>query len=234
MSGVEIRQAQNVYIPELEGLSDECQAEVIADHYAKISNSYELLKTEDFSIFIRENCVLPPPTVSVEAVEKKIRTMNKKAATLEGDLPIKIIAEFSEELAHPLSNIINEGLIQGVYPNLWKFETITPAPKVHPAEELSHLRKISGLLNFPKITDKILAEYLAEDMAETRDKSQYGNEKNLSIQHYLIKLVHNILCAVDQNSKKEAYAVILNMVDWSQAFDRQSHFWGLNPSSKMG
>ena len=229
-----MKKAENVSIPELEGLSDVCQAEIIADHYAKISNSFEPLKTEDFSNFIKENCTSPPPTVLVDDVEKKIRSMNKKAATLEGDIPIRIIAEFSEELAFPLANIINEGLIQGVYPKLWKFETITPAPKVYPAEELSQLRKISGLLNFSKITDKILAEYLAEDMAPTRDKSQYGNEKNLSIQHYLIKMLHKILCAVDLNSKKEAYAVILSMVDWSQAFDRQSHFLGIKSFIKNG
>ena len=45
--------------------------------------------------------------------------MNKKAATLEGDIPMKVIAEFAEELAFPLSNIINESLIQGVYPKMW-------------------------------------------------------------------------------------------------------------------
>ena len=71
--------------------------------------------------------------------------------------------------------------------------------------------------------DKILAE----DMAMTRDRSQNGNKQNLSIQHYLIKMVHKILTAVDENSKQEAYAVILSMVDWSQAFDRQSHYLGI-------
>ena len=47
------------------------------------------------------------------------------------------------------------------------------------AEELSQLRKISGLVNFSKITDKVLAEYLAEDMGLTRDSTQYGNEKRV-------------------------------------------------------
>ena len=182
-----IKQAENISIPELEGLSAESQAEVIANHYEKISNSYEPLKDEDFSDYLEANCKSPPPTVEVETVVKKIKSMNKKAATLEGDLPMKLIAEFAEELAYPLANIVNEGFLQGVYPNLWKLETVTPAPKVYPAEELSQLRKISGLLNFSKIADKIVAEFLIEDMAETRDKSQYGNEKGLSIQHYLIK-----------------------------------------------
>ena len=234
MSGREIKQAENISIPELEGLSAESQAEVIANHYEKISNSYEPLKDEDFSDYLEANCKSPPPTVEVENVVKKIKSMNKKAATLEGDLPMKLIAEFAEELAYPLANIINEGFLQGVYPNLWKLETVTPAPKVYPAEELSQLRKISGLLNFSKIADKIVAEFMIEDMAETRDKSQYGNEKGLSIQHYLIKMLHRVLCAADQNSQKDAVAVILSMVDWSQAFDRQSHYLGIKSFIQNG
>ena len=153
--------------------------------------------------------------------------MNKKSSTLEGDLLIKLLAEFAEELSFPLANIINECFLQGVYPDLWKLETVTPAPKVHPVEQLSQLRKISGLLNFSKVTDKILAEFLAEDMEMSRDKAQYGNEKKMSIQHYLIKMLNRILISVNQNSKDEAYSVILNMVDWSQTFDRQCHFLGI-------
>ena len=64
-------------------------------------------------------------------------------------------------------------------------------------------------------------------MASSRDSSQYGNEKGLSIEHYLIKMIHKILCAVDHNSQKDAYAVILSMIDWSHTFDRQSHYLGI-------
>ena len=75
--------------------------------------------------------------------------------------------------------------------------------------------------------DKIIGELLISDMQATRDLSQYGNEKNLSIQHYLIKMLNQILTAVDRNSKSEAMAVVANLVDWSQAFDRQSHNLGV-------
>ena len=64
-------------------------------------------------------------------------------------------------------------------------------------------------------------------MAEKRDKSQFGNQKKLSIQHYLISMLNKILTAVDKNSQDEAICAILNMVDWSQAFDRQSHRLGV-------
>ena len=124
-------------------------------------------------------------------------------------------------------------MIQGVYPKLWKIEIVTPVPKVYPAEKLSQLRKISGLVNFSKITDKILAEYLASDMALAGDSAQYGNEKGLSIEHYLIKMIHKILCTVD-NSQEEAYGVILSMIDWAQAFDRQSHYLGIRSFIQNG
>ena len=67
---------------------------------------------------------------------------------------------------------------------------------------------------------------LDEDMSAKRDVSQYGNQKNLSIQHYLIKTFHRILVGVDTNSQREAFCAILHMVDWAQAFDRQSHKLG--------
>ena len=50
------------------------------------------------------------------------------------------------------------------------------------------------------MADKIIGQFLIDDMAETRDPSQYGNEKKISAQHYLIKMLNRILTAVDTNS----------------------------------
>ena len=82
-------------------------------------------------------------------------------------------------------------------------------------------------MNVLKITDKVIAEFIADDMQLTRDKSQYGNQKNLSIQHYIIKMLNKILTSVDENSATKSMAVILELIDWSQAFDRQSHIKGI-------
>ena len=35
------------------------------------------------------------------------------------------------------------------------------------------------------------------------DPAQYGNQKNISIQHYLINMIHRILTALDNNEKRE-------------------------------
>ena len=113
-------------------------------------------------------------------------------------------------------------------------ESVTPVPKSFPAEKLKDLRKISGLLNFSKVTDKIIGGYLIEDMSPTRKLSQYGREKGVSALHYLIKMLHKLHTAIDRNSKVEAMSVILNMVDWSQAFDRLSHRSGIESFIENG
>ena len=58
-------------------------------------------------------------------------------------------------------------------------------------------------------------------MKEKIDISQYGYQKETSIQHYLIKLIHKILTAVDNNAKRDIFAVVASMIDWNSAFVRQ-------------
>ena len=71
-------------------------------------------------------------------------------------------------------------------------------------------------------------------MADSRDQSQYGNEKGVSVNHYLIKMINEILLAVDKNTANEKFAVLCTMIDWSQAFDRQCPKLGINSFMKNG
>ena len=215
-----------INVTELDGIYEELQAEIIADHYAQISNEYEPIKSEDFEEYMHVPKI-SPVTVEPEKIVEIIKRMNHKASTLDGDLPVRIIKEFDEELSLPICHMVSSCLSVGLYPKMWKIESVTPVPKVFPPEQLKDLRKISGLLNFSKIADKVIAELITEDMSEKRDESQYGNQKKISIQHYLIKMLHKILTGVDKNSQDEAFCAILHLVDWSQAFDRQNHKLGV-------
>ena len=71
-------------------------------------------------------------------------------------------------------------------------------------------------------------------MESSMDKAQFGNQKQISIQHYLIQLLHRILTAVDKNSGKEAFAVIANFIDWKDAFPRQCPELGIKSFMKNG
>ena len=72
-------------------------------------------------------------------------------------------------------------------------------------------------------------------MKQKRDISQFGNKKNTSIQHYLIKLIHRILESTEKNTVKDKFAVIATMIDWKSAFPRQDHTLGVQSFiNKMG
>ena len=63
---------------------------------------------------------------------KVIKKMNRNSATVPGDLPMKLISLFYDDLALPLSHLINCCFQEGQYPVLWKNEIVSPVPKVYP------------------------------------------------------------------------------------------------------
>ena len=160
--------------------------------------------------------------------------MNKRSATVKGDIPMTIVSLFSEGLASPLTHIINCIFETNVYPKLWKTEVITPIQKCFPAPTLKQLRPISQILVFSKIFDRILAEYLTNDMEVNSDPQQYGNQKGLSVNHYLINMINKILTGLDKNSASEKHAAILTMVDYAQAYELQSHTLGVKSFTSNG
>ena len=96
------------------------------------------------------------------------------------------------------------------------------------------MRNISGLLNFDKVMEKMISEVMISDMKSKTDPSQFGNERGTSIQHYLIKMIHRILTVLDNNSRRETFAVIANLIDWNSAFPRQCPKLGVESFIKNG
>ena len=58
-SGKNSEQTQNIQIDQLVGLSNQEQANIIASHYASISNQYEPVDKDDFPEY-KENNPCPP------------------------------------------------------------------------------------------------------------------------------------------------------------------------------
>ena len=130
--------------------------------------------------------------------------------------------------------MINSGLMAGHWPKYYKRETITPTPKQFPPENMEMLRPIANLCNLNKIMEKIVSEMVVDDLREKLDPTQFGIQKHLSIQHYLVRLLNRILTNVDRNSKGEVNAVLCMFVDWKQAYSRQCHTLGVESSIKNG
>ena len=68
---------------------------------------------------------------------------------------------------------------------------------------------------------------MMEDMKTKLDISQYGNEKGVSIEHYLVSMLHQILTNLDGNSKGNKNAVLATLIDWRDAFYRQCPKFGI-------
>ena len=111
---------------------------------------------------------------------------------------------------------------------------VTPVPKIFPPESQEDLRNISGLLTFNKVAEKMIAELMISDIMGTLDPSQYANQKGVSLQHYLIKMIDKILTDTDRRSKGEVNAVLATLVDWKEAFPRQCPKLGVEPFIRCG
>ena len=71
-------------------------------------------------------------------------------------------------------------------------------------------------------------------MKPNLDPAQYGNQPDISIQHYLINMIHRILTAVDKSTKSETFAVIASLIDWDNAFPRQCPKLGIESFMRNG
>ena len=232
MTSYDQNKSEEIFVDEISSLCDQEQSEKIADHYAKISNTYQPLQSSDIDLpKIPEGS---SPRIWPWQVHQHLKRVRTNVSTSKGDISAKLIKEFSYYLSTPLSNILNTCIKKGQWPDLWKLEAVTPVPKVYPVKAVSNLRKILGLLNFNKIGGKIIAEWMVQDMKSNMDISQYGNEKGTSIQHYLVNMVHQILKALDNNSKGDTYAVLATLVDWKEAFYRQCPKLGIASFIKNG
>ena len=135
--------------------------------------------------------------------------MKTHTSTVKDDIPAKLLKEFAPELSDPLAHIMNSMLTRGEYPTCWKLEVVTPAPY-----QYWRPKKISGLKNLSKIAEKMIGQFVISDMSDSRDKSQYGNQKKMGVNHYLITMIHEILVSVDSNSHLDTPATIGRLKKW--------------------
>jgi hypothetical protein len=223
---------QNIIIPEINNLSDEEQAQKLSDHFSAIPNEYNQLKSEDIPIDpVNKEDI---PQIKEVEVWMLLSQLKNNKSTVKGDISVRIFKEFAALIAEPLTHVYNSSLLQGLYPGIYKYEISTPIPKKYPVENMEGMRNISGLLTADKVFEKLLSEMIISDMKKKSDVAQFGNQKKTSIQHYLIKMIHKILTAVDNNSRKKTFAVVANMIDWNSAFVRQCPKLGIKSFQENG
>ena len=131
-----------------------------------------------------------------------------------------------------MTKVINTAVKTGIWPDFLKMEIVTPVPKVSQPKCIDDLRNISGLMNMKKVIEKLICKLIISDMKDKMDASQFANQKGVSVDHYLIKMIDKVLNDLDK--KGESTAVIATLVDWSKAFPRLDSTLGINSFLKNG
>ena len=108
----------------------------------------------------------------------------------------KLRKEFAVELSEPVTNIIQECLNQHIYPTLWKYEWVSPVPKISYPKVIKDLRKISSTSDFSKVFESFLKDWIMEDISGKIDIGQFGGQQGMGREQlvvcYLSRLVSRL------------------------------------------
>ena len=199
----------------LDGKTDLESAEEVAGAFAAVSCEYQPVDTTQLPAFLP---ALEPPQLLQSQVYQKLIKLKNTRSTLPIDIPNLLRKEVAYELSGPLTNILNTCLREQKFPALWKIETVSPVPKVHPCKELTDVRKIACTSDFNKLFEGFLKDWILEDVSHMIHPKQFGGQKGSGTEHLLVCLVDRVLGLLDKNTVRSA--VIMSGVDWTAAFDR--------------
>ena len=125
----------NFSLPDHRSLTAEQSANKIAQKFAEISQEYPPIKIENLPERVQNEIKNAKkqniPYISRQMVEDKVRKAKTTKGGVDGDLPAKLIKEFSSELAPPLSQLYRAIAQTGKWPSRWKAEQGTHLKKTH-------------------------------------------------------------------------------------------------------
>ena len=208
-----------------EGLTSVQAANRLADHFSEISQTVAPLNINNFSPALRlevetgKNSI-NKPVISQHDVYRKLLRIKKPNYSVEGDIPKKLIQEYSFLWAGPSSIIFNKIIQTADWPKTWKTEHSivlhkTEKPSLVKSED--DTRTISKTNFMSKVLESLLAGWLLPAVEPYLDPGQCGGLSRSSTSHYLIKLLNFVHTTVDQ---QVPHAVVMAALDLSKAYNR--------------
>ena len=132
-----------------ENLSPAQSAERLAEYFSRISQEFEPINKANLPPYVKEklrNGKEDPgkPVLQDWQVYNKLQKSKKPNSMVPGDLPVKLVKEFTPELAKPVAIIYNKITETAEYPRQWVVEYQLAIPKVTPPLSEDDLRNIAG------------------------------------------------------------------------------------------
>ena len=158
--------------------------------------------------------------VTVENVVKLTNSLKNGTSTGPDNIPAKYIKLVAEEIATPLTNIINSFIGNSTFPSCWKVSRVCTIPKINNPIKNDDYRPINILPVLSKIFEKIVLQQLLDHIESHNiyKDTISGFRKGFSTRTALLNLRDNIRKAMNAQE-----VTLIALVDFSKAFETIDH-----------
>ncbi|CAB4006181.1 Hypothetical predicted protein [Paramuricea clavata] len=105
--------------------------------------------------------------VSYQKVLNEIKNLRSDCSCGPDGIPVKYIKMIAEQLASPLTHIINNCISKQLFPSPWKIARICAIPKVQNISSNNDLRPISILPSLTKIFERLVLRQMSDFVTNT-------------------------------------------------------------------
>ena len=153
-------------------------------------------------------------------IAKTLASLRTKNSSGHDGISTKLLKFISPALLKPLTIVIKQSLITGIFPDELKIAKVIPLFKKNDASVIDNYRPISLLPSISKLFEKVVFLQLSEyfTCSKLLHEGQYGFRENHSTELASVELMDRIISAVDRKTLP-----ITIFMDLSKAFDTLNH-----------
>ena len=188
----------------------------------KLADKIDSGKKKSFDAYLKKR-VLTSFTFSLvdhNVTSKCVSSLASKSSSGHDGISLKLLKFLSSALVKPLTLIINQSLLTGIFPTKLKIARVLPSFKKDDVTLMDNYRPISLLTSTSKLFEKIVFTQLYNYFHENQlfYPSQYGFRKMHSTELAALELTDRILKDIDERNVSLAI-----FMDLSKAFDTLDH-----------
>ena len=159
------------------------------------------------------------PTDASE-IRQIIRSLQPKKSTSHDNLSPLVMKLFGEEIAMPLSILINMSISERIVPDELKIAKLIPVHKSNGKGDISNYRPISLLPSISKILGKVIYKMTFHFIQSNKilNNNQYGFREKYSTINAITALTGDVIQALENKD-----SVLSVFLDLSKAFDTIDH-----------